>query len=290
MRRLLFVTHLILLMAVVSKAQVSTDPSCFQDDTAVRIIYNANEGTSNLQGAAKVYMHSGVITDGPTGTDWQHVVGNWPKDDGVGQMSRVDGETDLWEITITPRTYYDVPTGETIYRLGMVFRNADGSKEGKNDANGDIFVNLATSAIELNVTNPSTTSFVDNGSPVSFSASTCGPGDYTLYIDDVIEHSVTNSTSFEYDYLVNQPAGDNINARLEVTDGTTTSVQSFEIFVRSTVIEASRPTGILDGINYDADPTRVTLSLWAPLKSSVYLLGDFNGWQIDAAYLMKKDG
>lgn len=291
MSRILFSLIALFVSVGLSQAQVTTSPQCFQDDQMVTIRYNASQGTSELQGASKVYMHSGVITDSPSGTTWKYVIGDWGVDNGVGQMTKVAGQTDIWEISITPRSYYSVPTSEVIYRLGMVFRNADGSKEGKSNANGDIFVDLATSAIDLMVSSPmASPTFADAGGTVQFTASTCGPADYTLFINDVVEHTTTNSTLFEYDYLVAGAPGSVVNSRLEVTDGVTVNKQEFDIHVRTPVVETPRPEGIIDGINYDVDPTKATVSLWAPFKTNVYLVGDFNDWMINPAYLMKKDG
>jgi 1,4-alpha-glucan branching enzyme len=43
----------------------------------------------------------------------------------------------------------------------------------------------------------------------------------------------------------------------------------------------------MDGINYINDST-VTLQLFAPSKSFVYVVGDFNNWEFDTDYLMRK--
>jgi len=72
--------------------------------------------------------------------------------------------------------------------------------------------------------------------------------------------------------------------------GIDVNVQEFSFAVRTSTISQPRPVGIIDGINYDADPTKVTLSLLAPFKTSVYVVGDFNNWSIDPAYQMKQDG
>ena len=48
------------------------------------------------------------------------------------------------------------------------------------------------------------------------------------------------------------------------------------------------PEGKLDGINYDNYDT-ATLSLFAPYKEFVYVIGDFNDWMVDEVYLMNKD-
>jgi 1,4-alpha-glucan branching enzyme len=54
--------------------------------------------------------------------------------------------------------------------------------------------------------------------------------------------------------------------------------------------DAPRPPGTKDGINYDPeDATRVTLSLFAPRKSQVMVIGDFNDWEESSDYLMKRD-
>ncbi|WP_020527286.1 alpha-amylase family glycosyl hydrolase [Flexithrix dorotheae] len=48
------------------------------------------------------------------------------------------------------------------------------------------------------------------------------------------------------------------------------------------------PEGIKDGINYPDDSTKVILSLLAPGKKFVYVIGDFNDWQPQGEYLMKQ--
>ncbi len=52
---------------------------------------------------------------------------------------------------------------------------------------------------------------------------------------------------------------------------------------------ATRPAGLQDGITYDASGSSVTLSLFAPAKDYVFVIGDFNEWKVNESYLMKKD-
>ena len=64
----------------------------------------------------------------------------------------------------------------------------------------------------------------------------------------------------------------------------------FDVGDFPTVEELAVPDGLLDGINLDpSDNTKATLVLYAPLKNFVHLIGDFNNWQTDNDYLMKKD-
>lgn len=50
-----------------------------------------------------------------------------------------------------------------------------------------------------------------------------------------------------------------------------------------------RPEGLQDGITYSSDGSSATLSLFAPFKDFVYVIGDFNDWQVDTDYLMNRD-
>jgi hypothetical protein len=112
---------------------VSVDPPAFDANTEITVTFNARKGNQELVGADKVYMHSGVdLTDSQTPwvSGWNNVVGNWAEDDGVGQMSKVPGEDDLWEITFVPETYYGLESDDFVYWICAVFRNADGSVKG----------------------------------------------------------------------------------------------------------------------------------------------------------------
>lgn len=53
--------------------------------------------------------------------------------------------------------------------------------------------------------------------------------------------------------------------------------------------DTSIPAGLRDGINQLSDDS-LAFVLFAPKKSQVYLIGDFNDWSISNAYKMQKDG
>jgi 1,4-alpha-glucan branching enzyme len=55
------------------------------------------------------------------------------------------------------------------------------------------------------------------------------------------------------------------------------------------VQDVPRPNGLKDGITYGPDGTSATLSLFAPNKDFVYLIGDFNDWEADDNYLMNRE-
>lgn len=108
------------------------------------ITYDASQSGANCQplGQSTMYMHSGAGTSSPT-AGWEYVVGNWGQDDGIGQMT--SSGTDTWEITLDVMNYYTqatppLPATETVYGIGLVFRNGDGTAEGKDVACSDIYI------------------------------------------------------------------------------------------------------------------------------------------------------
>ena len=79
-------------------------------------------------------------------------------------------------------------------------------------------------------------------------------------------------------------------SQFKITAATATETASAQVGVLAPEVEdAARPAGIVDGITYFDNPTTATLSLFAPGKRFVYVIGDFNNWQIDDAYLMRRD-
>lgn len=53
--------------------------------------------------------------------------------------------------------------------------------------------------------------------------------------------------------------------------------------------DAPRPAGLKDGITYGEEGTSVQLSLFAPYKQNVFVIGDFNDWTVELEYQMKRD-
>ncbi len=131
---------------------VTTTPENPTDNEEITIIYDATVGDTELVGANKVYIYSGLVTDALANDEWEYVIGSLDLDDGIGEMTKVQGETDKWQITVDPQDYYGAPEGTTFYRIGMIFRNEDGTKTGKDYGGGNIFVDV-TQEIPNSITN-----------------------------------------------------------------------------------------------------------------------------------------
>jgi hypothetical protein len=114
---------------------VRIEPAFPTPDEQVRLIYNAERGNKALMGLenSDVYLFSGAITSVDDYIQpWDYVApSGWP-DNSVGLMTPVSGESNQWEITLSPsiRDFHSVPIGTPVYKMAMVFRNSDGSLGG----------------------------------------------------------------------------------------------------------------------------------------------------------------
>lgn len=264
-------------------------------DESLTITYDASKGVSGLQGAGKVYLHSGVVLSGPDGTTWSNVVGNWGQDDGIGAMTPVAGAPNKWQITLPGiRNYYNIENGVPVFRLGMVFRNADGTHTGKSESNGDIFVNLDPGAF-VRLTAPTAGEvFATTGQQVVLSAEAASAaGTITLEVNEGSGYQtvkqVSNSQTISYNYTVGSASSLQIRVTAQIEDKTVTAERSLSIRIRKQNAVVALPAGMHNGINYHpGDPSKATLVLLAPRKEFAYVVGDFNNWQLSDAYQMNQ--
>lgn len=283
----------ILLIPTLLISQVTTNPSPIEIDQSITITVDITAATCNtISSPTKVYAHLGIGDDGdPWGFD---VVGNWGIDDGVGQMT--DNGDDTWSITITPNAYFSLTAGEeaSATKMGMVFRNEDGTQELKFDSGGcgDFFFNVG--AFQVNMINPANSDngvlVVNSGGGTQILATnTNGPADYALYVNgNVTPIHTQNSTTFYNGYLFSGLT-ENQYCELVVTQGGSSITKTFIIVVNGTT-NADVPAGMVDGINYHSgDNTKATLVLDAPNKDFVYVAGSFNNWEPTGTHAMKQE-
>ena len=285
MKKLLF----ILLLPVISFAQVSTNPSTIEINQQITITVDINNTATDCNGMSnpnKVYLHSGVGTDSDA---WDTaVVGNWGLDDGVGEMTNNGDGT--WSITFVPQSYYNLTEAEasTITKMGMVFRSEDESQELKDNGCSDFFFNVGAFQVTLINPNSSGVILVNSGSQTQIIAqNNNGIANYELFVDGVSYHTASNTTFYQSSFVTN--ITENKACQLVVTQGGSSITKNFNIFVNATISQAI-PSGLEQGINYNTtDTSKATLVVEAPSKDFVYVVGSFNNWTPTAQYAMKKD-
>jgi len=290
----------LLVWSFASNAQlVTTSPVIFTADQSVTITFDATQGNAGLAGASSVFMHAGVILNSPTGTGWSNVIGQWGSPTSPGQMTSLGNNK--WQITITPRTYFNVTAAVPIFRLGMVFREAgpcggfggvstDCKKGGVAPNAGDVFLEVSQGGFDIALTQPTQFPIFKNpGESIMISGNATIASALSIKINGVVVASQASATSITTNHVIGETGI--VTVLFSATDGGVTKERTFNYIVRTANQTQPRPAGVVDGINYNqSDAAKATLSFLAPLKSSVYLVGDFNDWKIDPAYQMKKDG
>ena len=286
MKKILF---LLLLFPLSFFSQVlSYNPNPFEVNQQVTITVDIASDETNcnsINNPSSVYMHSGI---GDDNSPWGFsVIGNWGQDDGVGQMS--DNGDGTWSITITPSDYFNLDTNQSSLatRMGLVFRNEDGTQELKDDGCSDFFINVG--AFQVDLINPDLSGIIlveNNGGTQILAQNTNGNADYELYANGELVDSQTN-TNFYNGYLFSN-LNENQYCELYISQGESTIIKKFTILVDNTTVQ-SIPSNLEDGINYSDDNTKITLVLSAPNKDFIYVSGNFNFWSPDSEYAMKKD-
>ncbi len=276
-----------LLLPLIFFAQVVTSPSPIEVASSVTITVDTNSTATDCNGfssPSKVYMHAGV---GDDSNPWSFVVGNWGLDDGVGEMT--DNGDGTWSITLTPQSYFGLTSAEAedITKMGMVFRNEDGSQEFKDNDCVDFIFNVG--AFQVNMINPDAngTEYVDSdGSLTIMCSNSNGEADYELFANGTSINTQYGVTFFNFNH---SGITENQYYELVITQGSSTITKQFSVVVDPGANSGTLASGLVDGINYDDIDTGAILVLDAPNKDFVYVAGSFNNWQPSTAFAMKKD-
>lgn len=296
MKQLIHTLFLIGFLSTGYSQSVTLSP-CQSPSPEQQVIMTFDATGTSLAGESKIYAHAGVVinnTESPTGSDWTAVKGNWGQDNGVGLMTAVQGEPNKWTITLAPtlRGYFSTlqPANAPIYWLAVVFRNANGSKQ----TSPDIYIRL-NQLIAL--TEPQNAEiFLASGNSFPISASLCSQAssikisinEGSGFVD--IGSPVSNSSSITVNFTPSGSGTKIVRVTATISGVDEIFEKSLTVFVQPPTGTASLPAGVKKGINYNpADATTVTLVLETPLpKEFVYVAGDFNNWQANDAYFMKK--
>lgn len=278
--------------ALISHAQVvTTSPAIPRPDQPVTITVNV-AGTS-LSGyawnntTAPVWIWTWIAEGCTSGCDAPTNVNPATAAQDAAKATRISTNPDIYQITFTPTTFFNKPASQ-LKKIGLKLKTRDWNDNKQTD--NDRFFTLSED-FAITFTQPSQSSFfVDQNQQVPITVSANEPASIAIKQGNtVLAQSEGDVTTFSYTHTVTELSGSQ-TLTAEATNGTDTKTLDFTYVVRQSTSEQTRPVGIKDGINYGADPTKVTLGLWAPGKSSVYVIGDFTDWDIDTDYQMKKDG
>ncbi|MFP4471672.1 MAG: alpha-amylase family glycosyl hydrolase [Bacteroidales bacterium] len=259
-------------------AQITTDPALPTADEPVTLYFDAS-GTS-LEGYNEdIYAHTG-ITIGDN--NWKYVIGEWGDNNAQPQLTFIS--TDYYKLEITPtiRDFYGASENDSITEICIVLRSADASQQ----TSPDIFIQIFESVLSVNLISPYVSPlFVDAGQLIEITAEAIFSETLSLYVDD--ELIVATNENFIIQNIAASEEPDTKHWIKAVAEAGGEQVSdSAYYYVRGESTVEALPAGVRDGINY-IDSETVTLVVHAPYKTSMYVIGDFNNWQVGPEYRMK---
>ncbi len=291
-----------MLLAILVKAQmlVTTPQFIRESSTGVEITMDATKGNLSLNNYGSVndvYVHIGVITNLSTSsTDWKYSKFTWGTTNAQAACTSLGNNK--WKYTIPGnlRTFFGITnTGEEILKIALLFRNGNGTLVQRNVDGSDMYLPVYSPKLQVTFTEPfRQPTFIPQ------------PEIPTRNVGDLINVRVVASSTAAMSFFVNgnlvSGAGNSdtvvvsfpiaatglVTMVATATENFITATDTLRFFVNSTTPVQPLPAGVKDGINYEPGDTSATLVLFAPAKSNVYVLGDFNNWTQSAAYQLNK--
>lgn len=306
MKKLLILSISFVLFFTYTQAQLLTwSPQFPADNSTITITMDASKGNKGLQGfTGAVYMHLGVITSlSSSTTDWRYVPTTWGT---TTAPAATLVSTDKWSFTITnPRAYFNstaggVPAGETILRVALIFRNADGSRTQRNADGSDMYVPIyPANSNNIVFTNPAQVpDYGTSNEAVSVSLGQSLPltavaskttGTLNMYLDGaLIAGPVSGTNTISATPAINSTGNHLVVSEMVVSGVSYYDTIQFYIAPSNTIL--ALPAGVQEGINYGPGCDSVTLVLYAPNKQNVIVIGDFDAgaWAPLSKYQMNK--
>jgi hypothetical protein len=265
-----------------------TNPNFPKENESVIIYFDATQGTAGLKDCAcSIYVHTGVITDkSVSNSDWKYVPTTWGVINPAWEMKPVPGKANLYSYEITPsiRSFYKVPAGEKIVKLAFVFRNANGSKEGKEIGAKDIFYPVfQTTGLTGILEEPSVSGKLINPlEPFSIKAKFSESVLITLFDNDSLLVAKTG-TEISHQWVPSSKSAHQVVIIGKSTVGDSIILETNFIVVPNPPMLPA-PANTQTGFQR-ISPTKIRIAVEAPGKKHLFLLGDFNDWKINTQYL-----
>ena len=281
-----------LLPAALLPAQITwTEPAFPRPDQPVTVYFDARQGTAGLKDCGcTVYVHTGLITDQSLQpSDWKNVVSTWGVANPAWAMTPVAGSANLYKFEIKPniRGFYGVSTATQIRKLAFVFRNANGTREGKDTGGKDVFIDVFSGSgllSAINTPGEGANLVVKLGNTIPFSGKASEAATLSLIDNGVVLRQVTG---IALDYTIGVVSSGTHIVEFVAETAAEKVVKRFTYVVAVEKPALDPPPGTQPGIAR-VDANTVRLALYAPAKPAIFVTGNFNDWSLSDTFLMNR--
>lgn len=301
MKLLRYVLAALLTMAVfgMSAQIVTTEPSPLQEASrGVVLTYHAdsplgNGGLANLPEQTDIYAHIGVITDKSTNNgDWKYVPFPWPSS-GNAQSANTDRNrlTRVSENTYTLaigdiRSYFGISDASVVVKnIAIVFRTADGNREGKTADGGDIIVPVFGDGFQIEFTSDAVSNLIAEPTTITFTVNATAPSDLDISVAGTSIASATGVNTLSKSYTFDTYGTFDIVAK--ATCNGTVRTGTIQIAYPDNSGQKPYPGGgrPIMGAVKNADGS-VTFCLAAPNKKSVMIVPSWDNYEMLTSNVM----
>lgn len=269
--------------SLISLAQVTSDPQFITTNYSndFDIIFDATQGGGGMKDITTCYAHTGLITSKSSNdSDWKYGTA-WGDNDDKYKLTKI--EDNKWKLTIKggiEAFYGSLLEGEVAKKLCFVFRSQRSDKQSEDlfyelYPDGDVIVDLKT---------PANNSTAEIGETLAIEVVTSAIMDkIEIYVDNkkVLENA--GKTGLKGSYTLEKAGAYAVKVIAYKDDKTYEDISNLLVLTPST--EKEVPAGLKEGINYPGG-NKVALVFRAPLSKNIYVLGDFNNWEITEDYHM----
>jgi len=287
----LLATLVVLSVTTVSAQLLTWSPSFIKEtDSNVEIIADATKGNQGLLNhtSTDVYVHIGVITNLSTGpNNWKYVPSFAVWGTTNTQIQAAPFGTNKWKYTIPGnlRSFFGITNAsEKILKIAILFRSGNGAKKLANTDGTDMYIPVYEAGLFARIDRPyREPKYIPTAEPMTVNAGDAVPvngvssetANLKILFNGTQVTTASNTTTISTS--INAVSGDN-QIIIEASNANGTKYDTLNFFVNTPVNIANQPTGTVDGINYLPGNTSVTLVLYAPNKTRVAVIGDFNNW------------
>ncbi len=287
--------RIVLFIATIASTQaqvVTTQPTFPTADAELTLVFDLKQAKDNrakglLGKTDDVYLWSGAgSVQGGNAFEFQPAgQTNFGQPFTPGRMTALGN--DRWQIKLVPRTYFGVPANTPIRQLGLLLKSGNGQAQTE-----DFVIPIYDNRLSLLRQQPTASSFfVDTNQLITVRYKASRKATLSLTVDGQKTLTLTNTDSLRTVLSAGTNPGQQRTVIAQAIDLDRPSPESvadtFRFTVRPQPTVDALPAGLQDGINYTG-ATTATLVLYAPQKTFVHLLGEFNDWAMRPAYLMKR--
>ncbi len=196
-----------------------------------------------------------------------------------GKMTNVS--TNVWQLKFIPKDYYK---NDKMKWLGFLIKNGNGSSQSE-----DFIQDIFEDGLKVNFSEPTQeTVIVDDNQKISIQAKASQKADFSFKFDGKEISTALNSDSVKINYTISAGLKGKHEFTVDVSNANGKSSDNFFIYIAPLSLNKPYSQPLKNGINYFPDG-KVVFSFIAPQKKFVHLIGEFNDWKLNDAYLMNKD-